>query len=182
MPLLLAFPVGALIGATLAWMARAELARSETPLLLARPFVVSVGLGVLLFGPIIGYFTALHGDWAYVYLVRTSRVPSAVDLLLVALAALTIPAGFALAARWAVEKRGTELLRVMTVVAILVLAACALTARRLGASASFTQFHGGFGVAPIGQSPLGRSVLLSWAALALGFAWTSRAVRAPRAR
>jgi hypothetical protein len=49
-------------------------------------------------------------------------------------------------------------------------------------SASFTHYHGGFGVAPLGRSPLGRGILLSWVALALGYAWSIHVLRSTRQR
>ncbi|MBX3191306.1 MAG: hypothetical protein KF819_30190 [Labilithrix sp.] len=182
MPLLLAIPVGLLLGMTLSWLARVELARSEVPLVLARPFLVALGLGVLVFAPVVGYFAALHGDWAYLYLVRWSRVPSAVDLLLVFLAGAQVPLGFALASPLAIAKRGTRLMQISAGITALLVIACALCARRLSVSASFNQFHGGFGAMPLGRSSLGRGVLLSWTALALAYAWSVHALRAPRTR
>lgn len=182
MPLLLAIPVGLLVGLSLAWMARAELARSEVPLALARPFLVSLGLAALVFAPALGYFVALHGDWAYLYLVRSGRIPSAVDLLFVGVASAMVPLGFAAAAPSAIAKNGTRLAQAAAVLVVLLLAACALGARRLTVSASFAQYHGGFGAIPIGRSPLGRGVLLSWAALAVGYGWTATTLRARRAR
>lgn len=182
MPLPLAIPVGLLIGMTLAWIARAELARSEVPLVLARPFLVACALGLFVFAPVVGYFAALHGDWAYLYLVRWSRVPSALDLLLVFGAAVQVPLGFAIAAPWAIAKRGTRVLQVTAAVAAVLVIACAVCARRLSVSASFTQYHGGFGAVPIGRSPLGRGVLLSWASLAVAYAWTFHALRPSRQR
>jgi hypothetical protein len=182
MPLPLALPVGLLLGMTLAWLARAELARSEVPLLLARPFLVALAFGAIVFAPAAGYFAARHGDWTYLYLVRWSRVPSAIDLLLVVIAGLTIPLGFALATPWAIARRGARLFQVAGGVALAVVIASALLARRLGVSASFAQFHGGFGSAPLGRSPLGRGVLLSWIAVAFGYAWSAYVLRSSRQR
>jgi hypothetical protein len=179
-PLPFAFPVGLLMGMTLAWVARAELARSEVPLVLGRPFLVALGLGAIVFAPVVGYFAALHGDWTYLYLVRWSGVPSAVDLVLVVLAGMQVPFGFVLATPWAIVKRGTRLLQVNAAVASAVVVAGAVFARRLAVSASFAQVHGGFGGAPLGKSPLGRGILLSWAALALAYAWSVHALRSPR--
>src|SRR3954470_14233356 len=113
MPVPFALPLGLLLGMTLAWLARAELARSEVPLLLARPFLIAVGLGALVYAPVVGYFAAWHGDWAYLYLVSSLRVPSAVDLLLVLVAAAAVPLGFAIATPWAIAKRGTRLFQVL---------------------------------------------------------------------
>ena len=52
----------------------------------------------------------------------------------------------------------------------------ALTARRLAVSGTYAQFHGDFGTEPIGSSALGKGVLLMDLALALGIAWTVRAL------
>jgi hypothetical protein len=182
MPLPLAIPVGLLLGMTLSWLARVELARSEVPLVLARPFLVAAGLGALVFAPVVGYFAALHGDWAYLYLVRWSRVPSALDLFLVILAGAQVPLGFAVAAPLAIAKRGTRLMQIGAGVGTVLLVVCAICARRLAVSATFSQFHGGFGSVPLGRSPLGRGILLSWGALAIAYAWSVHALRAPRDR
>jgi hypothetical protein len=180
MPLPLAFPFGLLVGISLAWLSRAELARSEVPLVLARPFLVAVALALFVHAPVLTYFVALHGDWAYLYLVRFARVPSAVDLVLVVLAAGQVPLGFALASPWAIAKRGSPVLRAAGVVGAILLVACIASAPRLSVSASFAQFRGGFGVAPLGRTPLGRGVLLSWVALLAGYGWSLRVLRSPR--
>jgi len=180
MPLPLALPIGLLIGMSLAWLARAELARSEVPLVLARPFLVAVGLGAIVYAPVVAYFVSMHGDWAYLYLVRFARVPSAVDLTLVLLAAAQIPLGFAVASPWAMARRGPALLKAGLVIVALVLVACVVSARRLSVSASFAQYHGGFGVVPLGNTALGRGVLLSWLALLAGYGWSAHALKEPR--
>lgn len=180
MPLPFAFPVGLLLGMTLAWIARVELARSEVPLLLARPFLVALGLGAIVFAPVVGYFAALHGDWTYLYLVRWSRVPSALDLFLVLASAAQVPLGFAIATPWAIAKRGTRMFQVGAGIAMVIVIAGALCAPRLSVSASFAQYHGGFGGTPIGRSSLGRGMLLSWLSLALAYAWSAHALRSSR--
>ena len=129
----------------------------------------------------LAYFVTMHGDWAYLYLVRFSRIPSAVDLALVCLAAAQVPLGFALASPWAIAKRGPALLKVGAVLGALLVVACIVAARRLSVSASYAQYHAGFGVVPLGQSPLGRGVLLSWVALLAGYGWSAHVLRAPRA-
>lgn len=180
MPLPLALPFGLLVGMSLAWLARVELARSEVPLVLARPFLIALGLGALVHAPVIAYFVALHGDWAYLYLIRWTRIPSAVDLMLVVVAAAQVPLGVALASPWAIAKRGAMLLKTAAVIAALLLVACIVTSRRLSVSASYAQFHGGFGVTALGKAPLGRGLLLSWLALAAGFGWSVQVLRASR--
>lgn len=180
MPLPFAYPVGLVIGMSLAWLGRVELARSEVPLVLARPFLVALALGLLVYAPVVAYFVAMHGDWAYLYLVRFGRVPSAVDLALVLAAAAHVPLGLALATPWALSRRGPALLKAGGAVGLLLLALSALAARRLSISASFTQFHEGFGVMPIAKTPLGRGVLLSWVALLAAFALSAHALRSRR--
>jgi glucose-6-phosphate-specific signal transduction histidine kinase len=177
MPLPLALPVGVLLGMALAWIARAELARSEVPLVLARPFLVALGLGLLVFAPVTGYFVALHGDWAYLYLVRSGRIPSALDLVFVLACGASVPAGFALATRWAIQRRSTALLQASAAVLALTILATAILAGRLGVSGSYAQVHGGFGTVPLGKSPLGRGVLLSWIALATAYTWSAWVLR-----
>lgn len=180
MPLPLALPFGLLVGISLAWLSRLELARSEVPLVLARPFLVALALGALVHAPVLAYFVVLHGDWAYLYLASAARIPSAVDLVLVVLAAAQVPLGFALASPWAIAKRGTALLRTSAALGAFLVLAALLARHRVAISASYEQFHGGFGVAPLGKTPLGRGVLLSWVALLSGHAWSVRALRAPR--
>src|SRR5262245_1838420 len=111
---------------SLAWIARGELARSEVPLVLARRFLVATLFGAVVYGPVLGYFAAQHGDWAYLYLVRWSRVPSAVDLFLVVLAAAQVPLGFALGTPWAIAKRGTRVLRASAILVGIVVALAAV--------------------------------------------------------
>lgn len=182
MPAPFAFLVAFVLGATLAWFARVELARSEAPLVLARPFAIAGGLAVFVFAPVIGYFVAFHGDWAYLYLVEFRRVPSAVDLLLVVLATAQIPIGFAIAAPLARSKQSSRLLVLVAILLAMLTVVSVVAMRRLGTSASFTHFHKGFGAVPIGRSPLGRTVLLAWAVLAAAYAWAVHAVRSPRRR
>ncbi len=177
MPLPLALPIGLLIGMSLAWLARVELARSEVPLVLARPFLVAAALGAIVHAPVVGYFVAMHGDWSYLYLIRFSRIPSAVDLTLVVVAAAQVPLGFALASPWAMAKRGPALLKIGVAIGALLLAGCIIASRRLAVSASYAQFHAGFAVMPLGKTPLGRAVLLSWAALLAGYAWSAHVLR-----
>jgi hypothetical protein len=180
MPLPLAFPLGLLIGMSLAWLARFELARSEVPLVLARPFLVALGLGTIVYAPVVGYFVVMHGDWAYLYLLRFAQVPSAVDLTALLLIAVQIPLGFALSAPWAIAKRGGALLKVGVAGGALLLLLCALAARRLSVSASYAQYHAGFGMVPLGKTTLGRGLLLSWVTLVAGYGWAVHVLRSPR--
>ena len=117
----------------------------------------------------------------FLYLFRFARVPSAVDLALIVLAALQVPLGFALATPWAIAKRGPALLKVGLCVGVVLLVACIVIGRRLSVSASFSQYHAGFGLVPLGKTPLGRGVLLSWIALLAGYGWSVHVLKNPRA-
>lgn len=181
MPLPLALLLCLVAGGSLAWTARAELSRAEVPLVLTRPFLVALGLALAVVLPVLGWFVAFHGDWAYLYVVDAARIPSALDLVLATSTALGVPLGFALAAPFAVARRGTRLLAAAALLAFVGMLVGALLSRRLGTSASHAQWAAGYGLVPIGQSPLGRAVLASWVALAAGFAWAMAAVRSGRA-
>jgi len=173
-PLPFALVVAFVLGASLAWLARVELARSEVPLVLARPFLLTAAFAGLVYAPVVAYFVLFHGDWAYVYLAPASRIPSAVDLALVVLAAAQLLLGFAVAAPLAIARRGPTLLRLGGVALVVVVALVAASAKRLGISATYAQYHGGFGWAPVAKTSLGRGVLLSWIALFAAYAWCAR--------
>lgn len=177
MPLPLALPIGWLIGMSLAWLARVELSRSEVPLVLARPFLAALGLAFLVYAPVVAYFVAMHGDWALFYLVRFTQVPSAVDLTLVIIAAAQIPLAFAVAAPWAIARRGAALLKLGGGLGLLVVVIAVIFSRRLSVSASYAQFHAGFGIVPLGKTSLGRGVLLSWTMLLGAYGWSAHTLR-----
>ncbi len=176
MPIAFAPLLGVALGAVLAWVAAPELARIDGPIVASRPFAVVTAFAAIVWLPAVGYFVAFHGDWSYLYLVPWQRVPSAIDLGLVLLAAAAVVGGF-----WAavapVRKRRSGALAAM-VVAPGALAAAGLTvaAHRLAVSGTYAQFHGDFGTEPIGASALGRGVLLMAIVLVLGVAWTVRAL------
>jgi hypothetical protein len=165
------------LGVAFAWVARAELSRADARLLETRGLRIVIGFAALVFAPVAAYFALFHGDWAYLYLVAWRRVPSAVDLALVGAAAASVVGGFATAAPFARAGKLPVLAGLFgTPTVILVLLVLALQ-KRLGTSASFAQFHGGFGTQPITQTELGRGMLMMLAVLALGTAWCVRLLR-----
>jgi hypothetical protein len=175
-PILLAVLAGFFLGVAAAWLARAELGRIDAPIIATRPFYIVTGFAVFVYTPIFGYFVAFHGDWTYGYLVAWRRVPSAIDLALVLLAGASVLLGMAAAAPAARSRR-------LPVVAWLGIAPGAvfaivlgMGARRLAVSASYAQYHGGFGVVPISSSALGKGVLAMAIVLTAGIVWTVRAL------
>jgi hypothetical protein len=174
-------PLAALLfGVAFAWAARdaigkPKVAAEADPLRFAWPFVLA--FAAFVFAPVAGYFAACHGDWAYVYVLDWRTVPSAIDLSLVLVAAACVPAGY-FGAALAMRARKPRVLAALALAPALLLALMTvLGGRRLLVSASYAQFHGGFGTRSIAEAALGRGVLWSLVVLALGAAWVFRALR-----
>ncbi len=182
MPIPFAPLVGFLIGAGLAWAGRSELASQDGPLLASRPFMVVAAFAALVYAPVVAYFVAFHGDWAYLYVVPWRRVPSAVDLALVVLSGASVPAGTLLASSAARARRLGTLVRLGAGPALVTLALLSWSARRLTLSGTYAQFHGDFGTETVASSALGRSVLFMAIVAALGIAWAVRSIDTKRAR
>lgn len=172
MPIVFAPLVGLLLGSALAWAASSELVSSEGPIALSRPFGVVVAFATFVWLPVVGYFAAFHGDWSYLYLVSSRRVPSAIDLVLVVAASGVVVVAFWAAAHPLRRRRLAPVFALMAAPAVVLAVALPLSLRRLAVSATFAQFHGDFGTEPIGASVLGKGVLLMGFMLALGIGWT----------
>jgi hypothetical protein len=175
-PILFAPLVGFVLGVVLAWVAREDFARDEGPVVATRPVAIVTAFAFLVYAPIVGYFVTFHGDWAYLYVWAWGRIPSAVDLALVLLAAASIPAGLLASSYAARTKKLGVLVWFGGVPTVLAAGLFAWSARRLSVSATYAQFHGDFGTEPLASSALGRGVL--WMAIvgALGIAWTIRSL------
>ena len=176
MPIPFAPFVGLALGAAFAWLAAPELASDEGPIALSRPFAIVAAFAGLVWLPLVGYFVAFHGDWSYLYVVPWRRIPSAVDLVLALLAGASVVLGF-LAAAGPVRRRRFGF--VVTLVAgpgSLAVIGLTAAARRLAISATYAQYHGGFGTDPIASSTLGKAVLLMGLLLAAAIAWTTRSL------
>jgi hypothetical protein len=176
MPIPLAPLLGLSLGAGFAWVAAPELSQDDGPVVASRPFAVVLAFAVLVWLPVVGYFVAFHGDWAYLYLVPWQRVPSAIDLGLVLLAGAALVGGFC-AGVPRVRKRRFGLVWAFVVApAAAAAGALAVAARRLAVSGTYAQFHGEFGTEPIVASTLGKGVLLMGVVLVVGIAWTVHAL------
>lgn len=180
MPLPLAALVALALGTAFAWLARAELAHEDGPLLSSRPFAIVFAFALFVYAPIVGYFTAFHGDWAYLYLVSWRKVPSAVDLAAVLGCGALVPVGFTLAAPFA---RGRHLTITLAMLGLPLAAAgvlALLAQHRLGVSASYAQYQGHFGVVAISEAALGRAVLVALTTVGAATAWCARLLRLPK--
>jgi hypothetical protein len=182
MPLPFAPLVGLALGAAFAWVAAQELSRTEGPVVASRSFAIVVAFAGLVWVPVLGYFVAFHGDWSYLYLVPWRRVPSAIDLGLVLVAALAVVAGFALSVEPIRKRRFPRVVGIIVAPATIVVAGLILSARRLAVSGTYAQFHGDFGTQPIGSSPLGKGVLFMATVLAAAVAWTAVSLARPGGR
>ena len=176
MPLPFAPLVGFLVGIALALAAASEVARDDGPMVMSRPFGLTVAFAMLIHTPVVGYFVAFHGDWAYLYVVPWHRVPSALDLTFVLLGAAATVAGQSAAYPFVRKRRLGALVGLAAGPLALLVALATLFSRQLGTSANFAQFHGGFGVEPIAASTLGRGVLWMACVYAAGLAWCVRAM------
>lgn len=165
---------GLALGAALAWIAAAELAKDDGPVVASRSFAIVGAFAGFVWLPVVGYFVVFHGDWSYLYAVPWRRVPSAIDLGLVLLAGVAVVGGFWLSAA-PVRKRhfGPVIAAIVGPVA-LAMVGLTIAASRLAVSGTYAQFHGDFGTQPISASPLGVGVLLMGIVLTLGVAWTVR--------
>jgi hypothetical protein len=175
-PIVFAPLVGFLVGVVLAWTSRDELARSEGPLVLARPVLISAAFAFFVYAPLVGYFAVFHGDWAYLYLYPHARIPSAIDLALVLASGLTVPVAAMVAAPAARSRKLGVVVWLGAVPATIATALFAWSARRLAVSATYAEFHGNFGTSPIGASSLGKGVLFMTIVAVLAMAWTLRAL------
>ena len=182
MPLFLAPLVGWLVGLGLAWAARADRGWEEAPLVTSRPLVVTLAFAAFVYAPVVGYFAAFHGDWAYLYLAPGRAIPSAVDLALVIFSGATVPLGLAIGARAVRAHEMTPLVKLGAGPAFVTLAVALVFARRLVVSGSYAQYHGHFGTEPITSSALGRGVLAGGLAVSIAAMLAVRALKRPVAR
>jgi hypothetical protein len=179
-PIPFAWLVGFALGALFARAAQGEITKLEGPLVASRPMAIVLGFAALVFLPVVGYFAAFHGDWAYLYFVSWQSVPSAVDLCLVVVAACLVPAGFVATVELLRTRRSHATGTLVGLAGgplLLALVLALAFARRLSVSATAAQFRGGFGVEAISTSALGKGVLWAVTALAAGAAWAVRALR-----
>jgi hypothetical protein len=171
MPLPLAVLFGFAFGVTLAVLARRGLLALEggaTSVLAAPVTRLAVAFGGCVLLPIEALLVACHGDWAYLYLLPSARVPSAVDLVLVLASAVSVPAGVLSAApsvRAGRTWRSRPLAFLGGVPTAALIAATLACGTRLLTSATWAQWRGGFGRESLAQATLGR--LLLWLDLVL---------------
>lgn len=182
MPLPIAALVALALGALFAYVARSELSLTDRPLVATRPMGIVAAFAAFVYAPAIGYFAAFHGDWAYLYLVPWRRIPSALDLVLVASCAALLPVGFLIAAPFARAKRRSAVMGMIGApagAAVLLALACQ---HRLATSATFVQYAHDFGTQPMSATALGRAVLWAILVATVGALWSVRLLRSAPTR
>jgi hypothetical protein len=167
MPLFFAPFAACVLGFGLALLGRAELGRHDGALRETQTFRIAVYYALCVFVPVLGYLLTFHGDWFFLYVIPHSKVPSALSLLAILASAALIPT-MVLAAR---TPLGTRLPLISSAALTLLVLVCW---RRLGAAASYLQFHGQFGLKSSGAAPLGLSIVLCAIALGSGLGLAHR--------
>lgn len=173
MPAPIAPLLGLLIGVAFHFSGSRQLARAARGTAIeTRAQLLVLAYVLLLYGPFNGYFLAFATDWSFVYLIDTNRHRAAWVLSSLFLDCGSVPLGFWLGRRFMKDKSPSSL-------ASLLVPACAFlvlflvgASRRLGVEATYAQYHGDFGVRPLGGSPLGYSLLWLGGVLVGGTLWT----------
>lgn len=165
--------VGFALGVMLAWICRADAPREEARILRDHAMVAAL-FGAMVFAPVCAYFLIFWGDWSYVYLVDKSRVPSALELVLVLADAALVVLGF-LAGQAAAKRRAERVL-----VALGAVPACAALTivlvlfSRLRVEGTFHQVEAHFGTQKVAGRPLGYAIAWMNAMVAAGVVLAAR--------
>jgi hypothetical protein len=178
MPLPLAPFAAALLGVVFGLVGRDEVRRTSAPPSATRGFVVVALVSMLLLAPALGYFVAFYPDWAYAYLVPGERVPSAVELVEVIAICAIPPATYAWTATSLRRHAVRELVRGVSALVVLLAVAAGWMGPRLLVAATYSGFHDGIDVKPIGGTSLGASILWIDGCLFAGAAWAASRLRA----
>ncbi len=169
--------VGLLLGIAFAWAAREDLAQSEKGPLATRAVLLVAAYGLLVHGPITGYFLTYAPDWFYAYLVDSRQLPATVEVFGVLLAAATPLIAFAAAARVASRRRGAILFRWSAGLLIVILGLSLAFGTRWATDATYTQFRGDFGTRAVAGGDLGYALLWMNSVMAVAIAWMFRSLR-----
>jgi len=168
--------LGFALGVACAWAAVGDLGRSTSGLG-GRALLLTTAFALLVFAPVAGYFIAFEPDWSFAYFVDSERLPTAVPIAVVLLAAISVPGGFLAAVGDARARRLARVLRKAAVPALLAAIGVLATFSRLSVHANYAQFHGDFGTRGVAGSPLGYALIWMLAVLGGATAWTLRALQ-----
>lgn len=178
MPALVAPLIGFLIGVAFHWSSSRQLLRAARGTAIEiRAYLLVLAYTLLLFAPYNAYFLAFATDWTFVYLLDTSDHRGALVLASLFLDSASVLAGFWLARRFMKERAPAALAALLFPSSAYLLLFLVGMSRRLGAAASYAQYHGDFGVRPLAGSPLGYAVFWFGAVLVGGTLWTAYQLR-----
>jgi hypothetical protein len=177
MPLLIAPWVGLLFGALFAWTAREDLARSERGPLASAALVLTLAFGLLIHGPVAGYFLAYAPDWSVAYLIDSQRLPTFVDMISLLLTAASPTIGYLLSIAPASRREGAVLLRGWLPLLVLVVAVTIALGPRLGTEGNYAQYRGSFGTRSVAGGGLGMSLLWMNTVLFCSVGWVAKSLR-----
>lgn len=177
MPMLIAPWVGILLGVIFAWTAREDLARSERGPLASPALALTLAFGLLVHGPIAGYFLAYAPDWSVAYLVDSQRLPAVADVIMLLMVAASPAVGYLVSAGPASRREGTLLLRWTAPLLVLLAAATISLGPRLGTEANYAQYRGSFGTRSVAGGGLGVSMLWMNTVLFCCVGWIAKSLR-----
>jgi hypothetical protein len=170
--------IGLLVGVTFHWSGSRQLARAARGTAIEiRAQLLVLAYTLLLFAPFNAYFLAFSTDWAFVYLVDVTDNRSALVLASLFADCASVLVGFNLGRRFMADKRPGALAALLVPTGALLLLFLVGASRRLGVAATYAQYHGDFGVRPLGGSPLGYALLWFGAVFVAGTVWTALQLR-----
>jgi hypothetical protein len=156
----------------------AQAVRAAPPDLRGRATALAALFSGLIFTPICAYFLIFAPDWSLAYLIEARRIPSAVDLILLALDAISVPVGLLAGGRLLSRGALREVAALAGAPLAVALLAVLVLSRRLAIDGTYRQVHGDFGTDPVAGGPLGYALLWMHTMLAAGFVVTFRALLA----
>lgn len=170
---------GLALGALFAWLESDGSTRGKAGLTL-NALVLLTLFGLLVLAPVAAYFIAFEPDWAYAYMLDSSRQLGALNAALLLADVVSVPAGFTLCTRAAHGPTTSALVRVAGVPVLAAGVFVAVLLPRLSVQATFAQFHGDFGTRPVAGGPLGYALLWTAVVLAGASSWLAFALRRMR--
>ncbi len=182
MPIPLAPIIAALLGVVFALFGRDEIRRSSAAPTGTRAFLIVTIVAFVLLAPAAFYFLAFYPDWAWAYLVNGSRMPSAVDLVAVLLAASLAPLSFLWTAAALRRHAVRELVRGASALVVLLAIVTAILGPRLTVAGTYSAYREGYDLLPASGTSLGVSILWVDACLIAGLLWAATRLSASEPR
>ena len=168
-------------GLLVALVARAELRGGARAIVRSQPFASYLLYLGLVIVPVSLYFTLFHGDWYLLYLTPMATLSSALVLLGALLEIALGAGGFLLGALLVRHRREPLLGALVGVVTSLAVAAVPWWSGRLAVVGTFAQFHGDYGLTPLGGALLHGIVWMTlWTVLGLCLVAYQLAGRTPK--